>query len=71
MSEEFRLDQVDEGSLYEIVSMDDEAVSRETGACVGMSVVVLKKALKSIVQFGYSQMELEADLLHLIRVQPV
>lgn len=71
MSKFFRLDEVAEGKLYEIVSVDDEAVSKETGAYSGMSVVVLRKALQSIVQFGYSQIEIEKELLKKIVVQPV
>ncbi len=71
MSNFFRLDEVCEGKLYEIVSVEDEAVSNELGAYSGMSVVVLRKALQSIVQFGYSQVEIERDLLKKIVVQAV
>lgn len=70
MSETVCLDQATVGTIYEVVSVD-ESLSRQTGASVGMSVVVLKKALKSVVQFGYSQFELETDLLSHILVQPV
>lgn len=71
MSKFFRLDEVAEGKLYEIVSVDDESISHKIGAYSGMSVVVLRKALQSIVQFGYSQIELERDMLEKIIVQPV
>lgn len=69
MSDLFRLDEAQEGQLCEIVAVDDEKVSHETGAYKGMSVVVLKKALQSIVQFGYSQIEIERELLGKIVVQ--
>lgn len=36
-----------------------------------MSVVVLKKALQSIVQFGYSQIELELEQMNKIVVQAI
>lgn len=71
MSKFFRLDEVAEGKLYEIVSVDDESISHKIGAYSGMSVVVLRKALQSIVQFGYSQIEIERELLEKIVVQPV
>ncbi len=71
MSNFFRLDEVAEGKLYEIVSVDDEVISHKIGAYSGMSVVVLRKALQSIVQFGYSQIEIERELLEKIVVQPV
>lgn len=66
-----RLDQGIEGAIYEIVAIDDAALSQEIGAYKGMSAVVLKKALQSIVQFGYSQIELELDKLKKITVVPV
>ncbi|MDO4281059.1 MAG: hypothetical protein Q4C56_05455 [Peptococcaceae bacterium] len=71
MSDIFRLDQAAEGTLYEVVSIDGEDISENIGAYQGMSVVVLKKALQSIVQFGYSQIELEWEQLKKILVQPV
>lgn len=71
MSKLFRLNEVAEGKIYEIVSVDDETVSHKIGAYSGMSVVVLRKALQSIVQFGYSQIEIEHELLEKIVVQPV
>ena len=71
MSDFFRLDEAYEGKLYEIVSVDDESISHKIGAYSGMSVVVLRKALQSIVQFGYSQIEIERELLEKIIVQPV
>lgn len=71
MSKFFRLDEVAEGKLYEIVSVDDEAISHKIGAYSGMSVVVLRKAIQSIVQFGYSQIEIEREMLEKIVVQPV
>lgn len=69
MSNFFRLNEATEGELYEIVSIDDETISHEIGAYKGMSVVVLKKALQSIVQFGYSQIELELEQMNKIVVQ--
>ena len=65
----FRLAEVAEGELYEVVSVDDESISNEIGAYKGMSVVVLKKAIQSIVQFGYSQIEMEMDQMNKIVVQ--
>lgn len=69
MSNFFRLAEAAEGELYEIVSVDDESISNEIGAYKGMSVVVLKKAIQSIVQFGYSQIEMEMDQMNKIVVQ--
>lgn len=69
MSNFFRLTEAAEGELYEIVSVDDESISNEIGAYKGMSVVVLKKAIQSIVQFGYSQIEMEMDQMNKIVVQ--
>ncbi len=71
MNKYFRLDQVDEGQIFEIVSIEDAHISEKTGAYTGMSVVVLKKALQSIVQFGYSQIEVEKELLKKFQVQPI
>ena len=71
MNKLLRLNEVAEGELYEIVSVDDEAFSNEIGAYQGMSVVLLRKALSSIVQFGYSQIELELEQLQKIVVQPI
>ena len=71
MNKYFGLDEAREGTLYEIVSVSDEALSHEFGAYQGMSVVILKKALESIVQFGYSQVTMEKELLKKIIVQAV
>lgn len=71
MSKFFKLAEIAEGQLCEIVSIDDEKISQEIGAYQGMSVVILKKALQSIVQFGYSQIEIEKELLNKITVQRV
>lgn len=71
MSNLFRLNEAAEGEIYEIVSVDDTRISDEIGAYKGMSVVVLKKALQSIVQFGYSQIELELEQMNKIVVQAI
>ncbi|MEE0435000.1 MAG: hypothetical protein UDB11_06320 [Peptococcaceae bacterium] len=71
MNNFFRLNEANEGEIYEIVAVDDEAFSHEIGAYKGMSVVVLKKALQSIVQFGYSQIEIELEQLNKIVVQAI
>ena len=71
MSKLFRLNEAAEGEIYEIVSVDDTRISDEIGAYKGMSVVVLKKALQSIVQFGYSQIELELEQMNKIVVQAI
>lgn len=70
MSKLFRLNEAAEGEIYEIVSVDDTRIS-DDGAYKGMSVVVLKKALQSIVQFGYSQIELELEQMNKIVVQAI
>lgn len=70
MSKLFRLNEAAEGEIYEIVSVDDTRISDEIGAYKGMSVVVLKKA-QSIVQFGYSQIELELEQMNKIVVQAI
>lgn len=71
MSKFFKLGEMAEGQLCEIVAIDDENISQQIGAYQGMSVVILKKALQSIVQFGYSQIEIEKELLNKITVQRV
>ena len=71
MNKPVSLDQGIEGAIYEIVEVVDGELSKEIGAYKGMSVVVLKKALQSMVQFGYAQIELERESLKKIIVQPV
>ncbi len=71
MNKPVSLDQGIEGAIYEIVEVVDGELSKEIGAYKGMSAVVLKKALQSMVQFGYAQIELERESLKKIIVQPV
>ena len=71
MNKPVSLDQGIEGAIYEIVEVVDGGLSKEIGAYKGMSAVVLKKALQSMVQIGYAQIELERESLKKIIVQPV
>lgn len=71
MNKPVSLDQGIEGAIYEIVEVVDGELSKEIGAYKGMSAVVLKKALQSMVQIGYAQIELERESLKKIIVQPV
>ena len=71
MNKPVSLDQGIEGAIYEIVEVVDGELSKEIGAYKGMSAVVLKKALQSMVPFGYAPIELERESLKKIIVQPV
>lgn len=57
-----KLNDVPEGVLGEIVSIENEGIFHSIGAHVGMSVVVLKKAMNSIIEIGYNQIEVSNDL---------
>ncbi len=58
------------GDLAEIVAIDDtESIFEQIGAHVGMSVVVLKKAVASLIQVGSGQIEVPLEMLDQIRVK--
>lgn len=58
------------GDLAEIVAIDDvESIFEQIGAHVGMSVVVLKKAVASLIQIGPGQLEVPLEMLDQIHVK--
>lgn len=58
------------GDLAEIVAIDDkESIFEQIGAHVGMSVVVLKKAMASLIQVGSGQIEVPLEMLNQIHVK--
>lgn len=71
MKKTMRLSELPEGVLAEIVSLNEKTLFEKIGAHVGMHVLVLKKAMTDLVQFGIVQLEIEHEILDQIRVQPL
>ncbi|MBS5334361.1 MAG: FeoA domain-containing protein [Firmicutes bacterium] len=62
------------GQMGEIVSLSEEhqkAIYQELGAGVGMTVMVLQKAVNWLVQIGYSQVDVGSKYLQHIKVKPI
>ena len=62
------------GQMGEIVSLSEEhqkAIYQELGAGVGMTVMVLQKAVNWLVQIGYSQVDVGSKYLQHIKVNPI
>ena len=62
------------GQMGEIVDLSEEhsqAIYQEFGACVGMTVMILHKAVDWLVQIGYSQEDMGCKYLKHIKVRPV
>ena len=47
------------------------AIYHELGAGVGMTVMVLQKAVNWLVQIGYSQVDVGSNYLQHIKVKPI
>lgn len=61
------------GQMGEIVSLSEEhqsAIYQELGAGVGMTVMILQKAVNWVVQIGYSQIDMGSKYLQHIKVKP-
>lgn len=62
------------GQMGEIVDLSEEhrqAIYQEFGASVGMTVMILHKAVDWLVQIGYSQVDMGSKYLKHIKVRPV
>ena len=62
------------GQMGEIVDLSEEhrqAIYQEFGASVGMTVMILHKAVDLLVQIGYSQGDMRSKYLKHIKVRPV
>lgn len=62
------------GEMGEIVSLTKEhesAIYKELGIDVGMTVMVLHKAVDWLIQVGYSQIHVGSKYLPHIKVKPV
>ena len=56
------LSDVPEGVLGEVISITSDSIFHQIGINVGMSVVVLKKAVNSIIEVGYHQLEITHEI---------
>ena len=56
------LSDLPEGVLGEVISITSDSIFHQIGINVGMSVVVLKKAVNSIIEVGYHQLEITHDI---------
>lgn len=68
------LEELPVGQMGEIVSLSEEhrhAIYQEFGAGVGMTVMILHKAVDWLVQIGYSQVTIGSQYLRHIHVKPV
>ena len=62
------------GQMGEIVDLSEEhkqAIYQEFGASVGMTVMILHKAVDWLVQIGYRQVDMGSKYLQHIKVRPV
>ncbi len=71
MSQIMPLADFPEGELGEIVDLKDGDIFEHYGAHVGMSIVILHKAMEFLVQIGYNQIHLGQEQLKKILVKPV
>ena len=56
------LSDLPEGVLREVISITSDSIFHQIGINVGMSVVVLKKAVNSIIEVGYHQLEITHEI---------
>lgn len=68
---EIFLSELSVGDLAEIVSIEKDTIFQSIGAHVGMSVMVLRKAVASLIQIGFTQFEVSNEILNQIRVKRV
>ena len=74
MQNELTLQEFPMGEMGEIVSLTKEhenAIYQELGIDVGMTVMILHKAVDWLVQIGYSQVDMGSKYLKHIKVRPV
>ena len=74
MQHELTLQDFPLGEMGEIVSLTKEhenAIYHELGIDVGMTVMVLHKAVDWLIQVGYSQINVGSKYLPHIKVKPV
>lgn len=74
MQEELTLQDLPLGQMGEIIALSEEHqkdIYREFGASVGMTVMILHKAVDWLVQIGYSQMDMGSKYLQHIKVKPL
>lgn len=74
MQDVLTLQELPLGQMGEIVSLSEEhqtAIYQEFGAGVGMTVMILHKAVDWLVQIGYSQMDMGSKYLQHIKVKPI
>ena len=69
MAEIMRLLDFPEGELGEIVSIEDATLAEKVGADIGMSIIILQKAMESLVQIGYNQIHLGKEQLNKVTVK--
>ena len=74
MQDILTLQELPMGQMGEIVSLSEEhqnAIYHELGSGVGMTVMVLQKAVNWLVQIGYSQVDVGSNYLQHIKVKPI
>ncbi len=74
MQDVLTLQELPMGQMGEIVDFTEEhqqAIYQEFGASVGMTVMILHKAVDWLVQIGYSQVDMGSKYLKHIKVRPV
>ena len=74
MQDVLTLQELPMGQMGEIVDLTEEhrqAIYQEFGASVGMTVMILHKAVDWLVQIGYSQVVMGSKYLKHIKVRPV
>lgn len=74
MQDVLTLQELPLGQMGEIVALSEEhqqAIHQEFGASVGMTVMILHKAVDWLVQIGYSQIDMGNKYLQHIKVRPV
>ena len=74
MQDVLTLQELPLGQMGEIVDLSEEhrqAIYQEFGVSVGMTVMILHKAVDWLVQIGYSQVDMGSKYLKHIKVRPV
>lgn len=74
MQDILALNELPMGQMGEIVSLTEEhknALYHEYGVGVGMTVMILHKAVDWLVQIGYSQVDIGSKYLQHIKVKPI
>lgn len=69
--EQIELKDLPEGKMAEIVLIKNDSLIKHIGVQVGMTVLILKRAVKSFIQVGYNQLEVSQDILEQIIVREI